>query len=328
MDSTLPSPSDSRRFYARGKLLLSGEYLVVKGGLALALPVSFGQWLEVEPVSSGDQFLVWNSLDEQGKVWLSARFSLVDFSVLEHPLAGNGSTGLATDEQSPVGRLQQLLRLCRESNPEFLVDGSSVSATTRLEFPRTWGLGSSSTLVSLLAQWSGVNPFHLQQKVFGGSGYDIACAQATGPILYKLVNGEPRWEALDFAPAFSDQLFFVHLGNKQDSRESIAAFDAKGINPAPWLNTMVHLTMQLRFAEGLNYFMQHLRKHEEVIAALTGFSPVQARLFSDFAGVIKSLGAWGGDFVLVSTAQSEEAARQYFSDKGFSVFLTWNEMVG
>ena len=38
------------RFYSHGKFLLTGEYLVLKGALALALPLKLGQSMTVETV--------------------------------------------------------------------------------------------------------------------------------------------------------------------------------------------------------------------------------------------------------------------------------------
>ena len=55
-----------------------------------------------------------------------------------------------------------------------------------------WGLGSSSTLISLLSQWSGVAPEKLLSTSFGGSGYDVACATAKDAIIY--ANGKTKKE--------------------------------------------------------------------------------------------------------------------------------------
>ncbi len=59
---------------------------------------------------------------------------------------------------------------------------------THLDFPRDWGLGSSSTLINNVAQWAQVDPFDLHFKVSNGSGYDIACANEDSPIVYSTQN--------------------------------------------------------------------------------------------------------------------------------------------
>jgi hypothetical protein len=52
--------------------------------------------------------------------------------------------------------------------------------------------------------------------------------------------------------------------------------------------------------------------------------PIQQRLFSDFPGVVKSLGAWGGDFVL---ATGKTDAQDYFRTKGYDVIVPYRDMV-
>jgi hypothetical protein len=51
---------------------------------------------------------------------------------------------------------------------------------------------------------------------------------------------------------------------------------------------------------------------------------VQEALFDDFHGVIKSLGAWGGDFVL---SISKENPTDYFKEKGYKVVIPYQEMI-
>jgi hypothetical protein len=53
-------------------------------------------------------------------------------------------------------------------------------------------------------------------------------------------------------------------------------------------------------------------------------STVKETLFHDFEGVVKSLGAWGGDFVL---AISKENPTDYFKAKGFEVVIPYSEMI-
>lgn len=46
--------------------------------------------------------------------------------------------------------------------------------------------------------------------------------------------------------------------------------------------------------------------------------------FPDFKGVVKSLGAWGGDFVM---AIAKEDPKDYFVSKGYETILTYDEMI-
>ena len=55
-----------QKFYANGKLLLTGEYLVLDGAQALALPTKHGQGLIIE--ERKEKGLKWESYDEYGNV--------------------------------------------------------------------------------------------------------------------------------------------------------------------------------------------------------------------------------------------------------------------
>ena len=51
---------------------------------------------------------------------------------------------------------------------------------------------------------------------------------------------------------------------------------------------------------------------------------IKESLFPDFNGVIKSLGAWGGDFVM---AIATENPSDYFILKGYQTIIPYDEMI-
>jgi hypothetical protein len=51
---------------------------------------------------------------------------------------------------------------------------------------------------------------------------------------------------------------------------------------------------------------------------------IKESLFPDFSGVIKSLGAWGGDFVL---AIAKENPSDYFKERGFKTIVSYKDMI-
>ena len=61
-----------KEFYSNGKLLITGEYLVLDGANAFALPTKFGQNLIVEKGSP--QKIKWTSLDADGNIWFEDTF--------------------------------------------------------------------------------------------------------------------------------------------------------------------------------------------------------------------------------------------------------------
>ncbi len=310
------------QFHAHGKLLLTAEYFVLDGALALALPVKLGQSLELRFTSDDLRLLHWRSLDDEGTCWFEAKFSPENFDALE-----------ATDP-TIAERLQKILQEARNLNPAFLHDPDCGLRTVNcgLTFPRLWGLGTSSTLIHLVSQWAEVDPFELSARSFGGSGYDIACAGSDGPILYKLENGQPRSERCDFYPNFHNSLYFIYLGKKQDSREGIRNYrltiDDLRLTRLPALVAKVSdLTGRFLAAQTLAEFEDLIQQHEALVAETIGLPRAKSLFFNDFWGEVKSLGAWGGDFVLATSDRPAEETRRYFNEKGFEVFLPFDELI-
>lgn len=301
-------------FHANGKLLLSGEYFVLDGAEAIGLPCRLGQSLNVKPLEENG-FLHWNSYLDDGQSWFQATFQKADHSIV------------STNDTTVAEVLQQMFQQIRLANPDFLNTDQSLKVQTHLEFPRLWGLGSSSTLIHLLAQWSQVDPFELSTKTLGGSGYDIACAGVNHPILYQLKDGKPQVELTSFDPVFKDQLYFVYLSKKQNSREGIQRYRAKSKHHQKAIEKISAISRAFLRATTLEDFQKLIVEHEHIVSKAIEMPRAQELYFSDFEGTVKSLGAWGGDFVLVATELSVAAAQAYFNKKGFEVFLTYNELI-
>lgn len=302
-------------FSANGKLLLTGEYVVLDGATALALPVRFGQSLEIESSYTGNE-LYWNSLDVEGKSWFRAIFQLADFKCTK------------TTNEEISERLVSILKAARRQNPQFLQDESqSLSVQSPLHFPREWGFGTSSTLIYNVAQWAGVNAFDLVFDTFGGSGYDVACADANGPILYKKQDDNPSLQRVNFNPPFKEKLFLVYLGKKQNSRIGIARYRSKAGEIQAQIERISALSLECLQVQELADFENIIREHEAIIAKIVELPRAKEIHFSDYGGEIKSLGAWGGDFVLATGLENEWATRQYFEQKGFEVCLLYKDVV-
>jgi len=294
-------------YYSNGKLLLSGEYLVLDGALALGVPTKFGQNLTVQPIE--ENRIYWRSLDENGDYWLNTKFKL--------PIHSNES------KDTLVSNLLQILVNASKLNDNFLFD-KACRATTQLTFPKDWGLGSSSTLINNIAQWAAIDPFVLLDKTIGGSGYDIACAQNDKPILFQLEKGKPLIKPLEFLPQFREQLYFVYLNKKQKSRDEIGRYQSikKGIPEA--VKTVSEITNLLIKTETLDDFSRLISEHEKVVSKVVKLPRIQDVYFKDYFGQTKSLGAWGGDFIL---ATGNDDTPKYFSKKGFETVLLYDEMV-
>lgn len=299
-------------FYSNGKLLLSAEYVVLDGAVALALPTKFGQTLVVE--KGYEKKIDWKSYDYDGSIWFE---DAISFTEIQNPKVIIHESVRST----LVGILHQAFLM----DPIFIDDYEGYTITTKLSFPRNWGLGTSSTLINNIAQWLKIDAFVLLKNSFGGSGYDIACAQSDGPILFQLKNGKPAILSVAFQPKFAAHLFFVYLNQKQSSKEAIASYQKKQHNLDELIPAINQITASLITAHDKTSFAKEIEKHEMLMAAILGTESIKEKLFSDFNGTLKSLGAWGGDFLL---AISEEDPTDYFTKKGYATIIPYHDMIG
>ncbi|WP_053971301.1 GYDIA family GHMP kinase [Mangrovimonas sp. ST2L15] len=294
-----------QEFYSNGKLLLSGEYVVLDGALSLAIPTKYGQSLTVSPLDRN--FITWRSFDENNLCWLEVQLPL----------------HLKADESSPLEeRLIQILKATRTLNPDFLSQGALIE--TKLDFPRNWGLGTSSTLINNIAQWAEINPFKLLNSTFGGSGYDIACAQINSPILYQIKDEQPSFEPVSFNPSFKEHLYFVFLNQKQNSREGIKKYHQSKENTQQTISEINEITQQMVSSQDLESFSHLMNAHENLISKVIQMPTIKMKSFPDFEGSIKSLGAWGGDFILVASPKNPTT---YFKQKGFEIIIPFKDMI-
>jgi mevalonate kinase len=301
-----------KTFYSNGKLLITGEYLVLDGAKAFALPTKKGQNLIIEEGINKE--IIWKSYDADGSIWFENTLLFSDISKEINP-----------ENESVKNTLTTILHEAFKLNPDFILNSEGYTITTELGFPKSWGLGTSSTLINNIAQWLNIDAFTLLKNSFGGSGYDIACAQNDSPIVYKLEQGKPIVEKVSFSPDFTKNLYFVYLNKKQSSKSAIAAYNMNKKNNLPRtiaLNDL--LTSEVLNAATIQSFAAAIQKHEVQMSRILETQTIKESLFPDFNGVIKSLGAWGGDFVM---AIATENPCEYFISKGYETIIPYNEMI-
>ena len=301
------------QFYSNGKLLLTAEYLVIDGALALALPSKYGQDLSVKPIE--EPLCIWESFDADKNMWFKAEFELPALSL---------NSAKSSIEKATFLKLQSILLEARKLNSNFLSTNQGYHIQTRLSFPRLWGLGTSSTLINNVAQWAKIDAFKLQLNTFGGSAYDIACAQNNKPVLYQLKLQKPIVKQISFEPIFKDQLYFVYLNKKQNSREGIEKYNLLKGNVGQPIQDITSITKAIAFEQTLDGFEKLMIEHENIISKLIKTTPIQESVFKDYFGQIKSLGAWGGDFIL---ATGNNDTPVYFKNKGFKTVIPYRDIV-
>ncbi|SEB68083.1 hypothetical protein SAMN04489761_1426 [Tenacibaculum sp. MAR_2009_124] len=309
---------DSIKHYSNGKLLLTGEYLILDGAEGLAVPTKFGQDLTIDPINEPE--LIWGSFSDTGECWFEASFDLPKLRLTSATFNSDkeGSSEFVAET------LQTILQEAKKLNPEFLNTTKGYIVKTNLSFPRNWGLGSSSTLINNIASWANVNPFTLLWNSFSGSGYDIACAKHNAPIIYQVEGKNPSIKEVNFNPDFKNQLFFIHLNQKQNSREGIAQYRKVKDEAKKHISTISEISYNILNSKSVNDFNLLINEHEHIISQIIEQEPVKKRLFNDYFGEIKSLGAWGGDFIL---ATGNDDTPMYFKNKGYHTILKYSEMI-
>lgn len=303
-----------KEFKANGKLLISGEYAVLDGALALAIPTRCGQSLNVKYLNSEskNQLLFWEAYLHDNNLWFSAVFNLNNLEIVE------------STNQKLAENLQNILRSVEKLNPNsFHSENQNIYFRTKLEFPQEWGWGSSSTLLSLLAQFAKIDAFKLNDLTFKTSGYDVACATANSPIFYQILNEKRKIQSISFNPEFKEELFFVHLNQKQDTQISVSQVYKNLPKNEKWVDEISSISENLTMAKNLSEFENLMNRHEELVSSHLNLPKVKDVYFSDYDGSIKSLGAWGGDFVLVTKIDHFE---EYFKSKGFSTILKYSDV--
>jgi mevalonate kinase len=307
---------------ANGKFLLTGEYAVLDGARALAVPLQRGQWLRVrEEESSAVPTIHWRSLDQHGQEWFSMQMRIEGLEILQ------------STDQAISDRLRQILLAISDlgSTTMWLSNGMqlfhNLHFTTEVDFDRAWGLGTSSTLIALLADWANMDQYALLAATFGGSGYDVACAFAKQPIVYARTKEQlAHVEPVDFQPPADARFYFVYLNQKMNSRDAIRAYRS-GASSDTFIRSVTDLTDAFLDMRDLQEAQQIMKAHEALLAKRLGQIPVKNLFFADFPGAVKSMGAWGGDFVLAATHLEPKEMTKWCNLHGFPVFFEWSELV-
>lgn len=302
-------------YFAPGKVLLSGEYLVTRGFDGLALPVNKGQWLQIWEFNTPNNqtdFLVYQAKDMHGNTWFETKLSLPDLNVM-------------SEEQSDNHPLADILKMANSSR---WISGTSYRLETRLEFERSWGLGSSSTFVKLMSDWLQLNPFEVQFKFFGGSGYDIASAILGKPLVYSKINNAPQWKSWQLNPQLTQHWNVVFLGKKANSRDSVNGVSSlldelknNEIFSAQWrhLSKMVEQAEELvQLEAGLEMMQLFL---SQSIPLKTPYQYLNIKPISK--GLCKWLGAWEGDMILANNQLMEHYEEVFYS----FMSMPWNELI-
>lgn len=295
--------------FSPGKLMLTSEYFAIDGALVLAVPTRLGQEFFFEEKDDHRSLIFWEAL-HQNTPWLKAVIDYKTWQILETNIPASAEFILKT-----LQNVQQL------SVTKFKND-FTYHLRTNLQFPADFGLGSSSTLMNNLAEWAEIDPFYLNTISLGGSGYDIAVAKEKSAILFQN-KPEVRYEKINFNPSFKNELIFIHLNQKQDSREGINLYKSKN-KSQKLVDEFSDITKKILLCNELEMFSELMMIHERKISDFIEIPTVKEKIFSDCPVFVKSLGAWGGDFVM---SAKFGGFKDYFWEKGFKTVFEWSDII-
>ena len=297
-------------FHANGKLLITGEYLVLVGAVALALPLRFGQKLHVTETES--RIIDWESSTTTGQ-WFAGKFDADTFQVIS---VGNVKI---------ADKLVRVLSAARKLNPDFLTGENGFRVTTRANYPIEWGLGSSSSLCHLIAGWAGVNALDLHALISNGSGYDVACAGQSDMRFFQLNHGKNEITPASAGKALYENAYFVYLGNKQDTEREVIAFLENTNHTKNEVKRVSLLSSLICQAGSYVELCCLVEEHESILSKILKRESI-ARRFPSFPGTVKSLGAWGGDFAMFVSGNEPAEVINIIHRQGFSEVFTFSDI--
>ena len=298
------------KFKSNGKLLITSEYLVMKGAMALAIPAKLDQELNV--ISTNSDFVNWKSFNKDNQIWYEEKFFLDKGTLIYH--------GKKNKMSDLIVRLFDYIH--KFNKPEKSIGNEFI---WKINFNINWGLGSSSTLINNLSKWAKVNPYKLLFSVFNGSGYDIACCDKSNPIIFQKKDNYLSVSDTTFNPNFLDNLFLIFLNKKQDTQKSVQNFLETDQSHSEGINQINEIVHEIENVKDITTFESLIERHEKIIANILQMPTIQNEKFPDYNnGVIKSLGSWGGDFVL---ATGDEKSVDYFEEKGFNIIRKISDLL-
>ena len=298
------------KFKSNGKLLITSEYLVMKGAMALAIPAKLDQELNV--ISTNSDFVNWKSFNKDNQIWYEEKFFLDKGTLIYH--------GKKNKMSDLIVRLFDYIH--KFNNPEKSIGNEFI---WKINFNINWGLGSSSTLINNLSKWAKVNPYKLLFSVFNGSGYDIACCDKSNPIIFQKKDDYLSVSDTTFNHNFLNNLFLIFLNKKQDTQKSVQNFLETDQSLSEEINQINEIVDEIESVKDITTFESLIERHEKIIANILQMPTIQNDKFPDYNnGVIKSLGSWGGDFVL---ATGDEKSVDYFEEKGFNTIRKISDLL-
>ena len=295
---------------ANGKLLLTSEYFILDGATGWAMPTQFGQSMTASPTNSTP---LWQAFCHDKTPWLETN---LDFSNKE-PFS------------KETELLFQILEYIKTENPETFHQKIKHHFQLMIDFDKSWGLGTSSTFLALIADFFEIDAYKLNQTFFKGSGYDIACAFASEALLYTNLDLENRSiEPFPIAASIKPHLYFIYTGQKQNSREAIQYYrKLPNKEKEIAINDLNFITSELIRKQNYKDWIYFLKIHEDIVSKVLKLEKVGQNIAKELPFFSKSLGAWGGDFILCLADDEPQNIKNRIVQSGFETYFDYEGLI-
>ena len=123
-----------------------------------------------------------------------------------------------------------------------------------------------------------------------------------------------------------DRLYLVYLDRKQNTLISVSNYRKNKVLPHGIIEKLNKITSDFYTTRQFSRFTDLMEEHEILLSSVLKIPPVKKELFPDFQGQIKSLGAWGGDFILAASEEKRTAVINYFKKKGLATIFDFKAL--
>jgi hypothetical protein len=130
-----------------------------------------------------------------------------------------------------------------------------------------------------------------------------------------------------FNPPFLKQLNLIYLNQKMPTEANIGSFLKNNTLSESLIKCINQITDDVLVCNELHKFQRLMQEHEDLLANQLQMPAVKDRHFSDFNGTLKSLGAWGGDFILSISDKSFEEQKAYFASRGYKTIMPLEPLI-
>ena len=113
------------------------------------------------------------------------------------------------------------------------------------------------------------------------------------------------------------------MGKKQNTYNEILNFNKLKVKEKSILKVS-SITEKILNCDSFENFKSLLKEHEGILSQLLKRKTAKDLYFKDYSGEIKSLGAWGGDFIL---AAGDQNSKTYFNNLGYNIVFTFDELI-